>query len=141
MAEKKIGDMVYVVIYLLLALGALSTLIIGFDEQYTNSDNIGGDIQGLYNSSSDDYYSSEVQVQDDTFNTSSFSITTGSDVDVRGTSQSILMARNSPSIMSDFANNLGGVIMIHPIISLFFGSMIIVTGVILFLRFIRPGGA
>lgn len=143
MAEKKIGDLAYAIIYLLLGFGVFFVLFNSFDSQYVNSDNIGSELQGIHDneSVSGGYYDYETRVQDITMNTSTFSVTAGSDVDVRGTSQSIISARDSPGIMLRVVNLTKNYFRVNNAVFLFVSSMIIITGLVLLFRFIRPGGA
>lgn len=141
MAEKRITDLPYMIIYGLLFIGIFSALILSFDDQYTNTNNIGNDLDELYTDTKSGYDTSEKSLQQDTFNTSSFTVVTGSDVDVRGTSQAILSSRNSPSQMKIFMDNVSDQLKLHKYATIFVSSIIIILGITLFLRFLRPGGA
>lgn len=141
MAEKKFGDMIIGLLIGIFVLGVFSVAIFDFDSQFTNNENLGVNLTSLYNDSSADYTADEVELWQNTNNGSVFSITAGSDVDVRGTSQAILATKESPSTMTDFIRNVGGLIITHKLITGLIISMIIVIGLILFIRFLRPGGA
>lgn len=140
MAEKKVSDMLYFIIFGIFIAGAFSAIILSFDNQYANNANIGGDIEGLYNSSSSQYQSTEVSLQQDTFNTSSYSISPLTDVDPRGTSQTIQTARKSPAIMRNFVNSAATFFNAHKYIIIFISSLIILSGIVVILRFINPTG-
>lgn len=129
------------VIFGIFFLGMFSALLISFDTQYTNADTVSGDLQGIYNISRANYSSSEKSLQQDSYNTSSFSIPSASDVDVRGTSQTALIGKNTPSTIQTFILNASTYLKLNNLLIWFLGALVILTGIVLLLRFLRPSGA
>ena len=141
MAEKKIGDVVIGLIMLTFFLGAFSGLIISFDNQFSNNEGYGSSLNVTSNNITGDYKDSDVSLQQNLLNGSSFSIPGGSDVDVRGSSQVALISKNSPGTIRNFIDLSTNYLMFNKLITGTLVLLMIAIVTIVWLRFFRPGGA
>ena len=141
MVEKKLSDPVIGAAVFILILGIFLAMIISFDTQYSPLNNISGNLSTIHGSADADYKATEVALEQDTFNTSSFTVQENIQVDTRGVSQANLITRNNPSMSISVLNTASDMLPIPNSVKAFLGFMVILVGFILILRFIRPGGA
>ena len=140
MAEKKIGDIVIGIIMLLFFVGAFSGLIVSFDSQFSNNEGYGSSLATISNNISSNYQESDVALQQNLLNGSSFSIPGGSDVDVRGSSQVALISKNSPGTIRNFIDVSTNYLLFNKLITGTLVLLMIALVTIVWLRFFRPGG-
>lgn len=141
MVEKKLSDPLIGGAVFIVILGILLAMIINFDSQYSPNHNISDNLSTIHALADSNYKNTEVSLEQDTFNTSSFTVQENIQVDTRGVSQANLITRNNPSMIISVLNTASDMIPIHNSIKTFLGFMAILIGIILILRFIRPGGA
>jgi len=141
MAEKKIGDIVIGIIMLLFFVGAYSGLIVSFDSQFSNNEGYGSSLNTISNNITSNYQESDVALQQNLLNGSSFSIPGGSDVDVRGSSQVALISKNSPGTIRNFIDVSTAYLLFNKLITGTLVLLMIALVTIVWLRFFRPGGA
>jgi len=140
MAEKKIGDILIGIIMLLFFVGAFSGLIVSFDSQFSNNEGYGSSLATISNNISSNYQESDVALQQNLLNGSSFSIPGGSDVDVRGSSQVALISKNSPGTIRNFIDVSTNYLLFNKLITGTLVLLMIALVTIVWLRFFRPGG-
>jgi len=141
MAEKKIGDIVIGIIMLLFFVGAYSGLIVSFDSEFSNNEGYGISLNTISNNITSNYQESDVALQQNLLNGSSFSIPGGSDVDVRGSSQVALISKNSPGTIRNFIDVSTSYLLFNKLITGTLVLLMIALVTIVWLRFFRPGGA
>lgn len=139
MAERKIGDMWIATIILLLFATIFSGFFLDADRIHGLSNSIGSDIDGLSNRSSDDYALIEQQLEDNTYNLSTFTVRENQFIDTRGTAQDFTISKDTTNSNKGFLVNVGRLIK-QPLIMGTLISLLIAVGVILFFRFWKPGG-
>jgi len=140
MAERKIGDMAMGVIALILFVSVFSVVIVSFDSQFTNSEGYGDSLINISNTVISNYTTTELSLTDNTYNTTAQTITGGIDTDTRGSSQAIIISKNTPSTIKQFTNSLFEHVAASPVISLVLTLIIVAVGLVLVLRAWRPGG-
>lgn len=139
MGERKIGDLWIATIIGGFFLIVFSGFFLSADSLHGLSNSIGNNLDGLSNTSSDDYALIEQQLEDNTYNLSTFTVRENQFIDTRGTSQDFSISKDTTNSNKGFLVNVGGLIK-QPIIIGTIISLLISVGVILFLRFWKPGG-
>lgn len=141
MAEKKIGDIPIGIIFMLFMFGLFFNFVYEAEKSYNVADNISDDISDIYSTAENSYYDSEVQLETTTHNTSTFTVQSNTIVDTRGTGQANIISSKHPATIGQVINNLGTVLKTHYLITSLLASLVIIVGITLFVRFLRPGGA
>lgn len=131
---KKISNFVYGLIFGLFVLVSLGTFIFNADSLYTNDDGVGEILVDVGETGQNDYLSTESTVYDSTFETGTFSLPEGQDVETRGTTQGVILAKNNPSTATNAINQVFAYITVHPLVTGLIISLIIFTSSLLVLR-------
>lgn len=139
MAERKIGDLWVAGIIGLFFLGMFSAFFLQADDMHGLSNSLGTQLKGINNQSSADYHSIEQDLEDNTYNTSIFTVKDNQFIDTRGTSQDFTISKDTTSSNKGFLINMGTIIK-QPFIMGTLISLLISVGIILFFRFWKPGG-
>lgn len=139
MAEKKIGDVIIGGIFLLFFLGMYSAFFISADDIHGLTDSIGSDLEGINNQSFEEYTAIETQLEDDTYNLSTFTIRENQFIDTRGTSQDFIMGKDMTNTNKNFLVNVSNIIK-QPVIIGFLIFLVITVTIILFLGFWKGRG-
>lgn len=139
MAEKKISDVWIGIIILGFFLVSFGAVIISMDGEFSNSEGYGDNISNIGSSVDTKYKDLEVDVRTNDEG-SSQTLPSGTDVDVRGSSQVNILKKQSPDTISTFINASAKYIGFHPYITAMLISMVISIIIILGIRFWKPGG-
>lgn len=139
MAERKIGHLLIGSIVLLFFIGMYANFFISADKIHGLSNSIGADLDGVSNQTFDEYTTIETQLEDDTYNISTFTVRENQFIDTRGTAQDFTISKDTTSSNKSFLVNVMNLLK-RPVILSFLISLLVAVGIILFFRFWKPGG-
>jgi len=140
MAEKKLGDVVIGLIALIFFVGGFATIISVFDGVSVSNEGYGASLSIIHNNISSVQKNADKELANKYFSNSSFSLTVGSYIDTRGSSEVAIMAKNSPNTIKNFMDLSFKYLLLNKIVSGAIIMAIITIIIILGLRFWRPGG-
>lgn len=140
--DMKMGDVLLNGAFLLLVVGALSVLFIGFDNS-AGVTSISDDLNSMSSDVETNYYTTEEGLQVLNTNNTGFVVKENIFIDDRGTAEADFSRDNSQSSFKKFISNIRNndkTSMIDPLIFVYVTSFIVLVGLIMGLRAIFGNG-